>query len=205
MQIINLNKSYNQKTVFHDLKYRFDKGSVYWLQGRNGVGKSTLIRVLLGMEKADRGWIQDKQNRQLYIPEIPLTEEWLTIRENIDLLYKISGFPYPQFINWSEKLCIKEKDMDSLAMECSLGTNMKIAFSLLYSEVDIGFIVIDEAFSHFDQNMQKNMIDFLIEYAKQKNSIVLFTHHDSLEKANQFKTIKQIILEEGALYEARDV
>lgn len=56
MQIINLNKSYNQKTVFHDLKYRFDKGSVYWLQGRNGVGKSTLIRIFVGHGKS-RSWM----------------------------------------------------------------------------------------------------------------------------------------------------
>ena len=196
-----MSKSYEEKTLFCNLNYQFTEGTVYWLQGENGVGKSTLIRILLGMEKADGGFIQDKQSGQLYIPEIPLTEEWLTIRENIDLLYKISGFPYPQFINWSEQLRIKEADMNSLAVDCSLGTNMKIAFSLLYSEANIGFIVIDEAFSHIDKNMQKNILDFLIEYAEHRKSIVLFTHHDSLEKAYQSESMKQLILTRGGLYE----
>lgn len=201
MELINISKSYGNKLIFNNLNYKFQRGKVYWIHGKNGVGKSTLIRLLIGMECPDAGNINGKVGSTLYIPEIPLTEDWLTVSENIALLYKVSCLKALPNLDWGKCLLIKDEDMSSLSMNCSLGTNMKISFSLIYTESVIHLIVIDEAFSHIDQDFQICLIKRLKQYAELHNSIIIFTHHDSFNLENIFVTIKQLILTKERLYE----
>lgn len=201
MELVNVSKSYNDKLIFTNLNYTFHNGNVYWIQGKNGVGKSTLIRLLIGMEAPDTGNIKDRSLSTLYIPEIPLTEDWLTAAENITFLYKISHLKSPTNIDWEKCLSIKEEDMTSLCMNCSLGTNMKISFSLIFTETQLQLIVIDEAFSHLDQEAQLRLMKKLILYSKEHNSTVIFTHHDSLKTDEEIITnINELLLTKEGIY-----
>lgn len=198
MRIKEIAKSYGEKKIFQNLNYNFQSGKVYWLQGRNGVGKSTLLRLLLGIELPDRGEI-DVPSEKLYIPEIPLVEDWLTARENIEFLYRLAKLKQPENMEWEKQLEIKEKDMETLSVDCSLGTNMKLTFSLLYTETVLKLIIIDESLSHIDCNMQKKLLKQLIKYTENNDSIVIFTHHDNLEITDLEGKINIIKLDLGGI------
>ena len=202
MYLKNISKSYGEKFIFNNLTYTFHKGDVYWLQGKNGVGKSTLLKLILGIESPDSGEL-DIPAEKLYIPEIPLVEDWLTPRENIDLLYKLTRLKQPQNIDWEKELEITSKDMNTLSIDCSLGTNMKIIFSLLFTETILDLIIIDESLSHIDQFAQHKILNKLIEYTQANESIIIFTHHDNLNLENSESKINQIILRKEGLFDAK--
>lgn len=200
MNLINLSKKYGDRTIFSNVNYEFKKGNIYWIKGENGIGKSTFLRMLIGTESISSGEILDIPNKLLYIPEIQLTEDWLTIEENINFLYHISGATLDMEIDLKKTLNIKEVDYHTISMDCSTGTNMKVSFSLLFSKDNWDLIIIDEAFSHIDVKTQYDILNYINNICKTNGSIVIFTHHDSLME-NIDDLIKIIYLKKEGIYE----
>lgn len=55
LQVSQLQKSYGARTLFSDVSFSVSPGEVVGLVGRNGCGKSTLFKILMGVEEADQG------------------------------------------------------------------------------------------------------------------------------------------------------
>ena len=202
MQLVNLKKSYNDRSIFQKINYTFENGKIYWLKGENGIGKSTFLRSLIGIEKFTEGQIINLPKKILYIPEVELTEKWLTIKENITFLYKIAAINPDPNIEINKALNITPTDFNTMSMDCSTGTNMKIGFSLLYSENHWDLIIIDEAFSHIDLNTQNSLLQKLIDLSTKTNCIVIFIHHDDISKIFDDKIITLTLRKDG-IYESK--
>jgi len=200
LELKNLTKCYDEKIIFSNINYIFESGQVYWIKGENGVGKSTFIRMILGVDSITRGDIENIPIKKLYIPEVELCEKWLTINENIRFLYDIAGVTKDQEISLDEELNIK--DFNTLSMECSTGTNMKVGFSLIYASEKWDIIIIDEALAHIDLDTQRKIIKKLIELSKRDGTIVILTHHDDIV-SNDSKYINKLIMKKDGFYEER--
>lgn len=196
MKIENCTKEYDGKLILDDISFEFEQGNIYWLNGANGTGKSTLVRCLIGAEKFTNGQLISNHNNLLFIPECEVCEKWLTIQENIEYIYTIFKKKQPE-IDFGVELDIENKDFNDLSLNCSTGTNMKVGFSLLYTTEVWDIIIIDEAFSHLDTNVQKKICNKLLELAK-AGSIIIFTHHDILD--NEFtEQCSKLYLEAGKI------
>ncbi len=57
IELVHVNKSYKNSPVFNDLNITFDKGKSYGIMGRNGSGKSVLLKLIAGFAYADSGQI----------------------------------------------------------------------------------------------------------------------------------------------------
>ena len=55
VSVEGLSKSYGIKTLFEDLSFGINEGQKIALIAQNGTGKTTLLRILAGQEKADKG------------------------------------------------------------------------------------------------------------------------------------------------------
>lgn len=55
IDVINLSMKINEKRLFYNLNFRFKKGNIYVIKGKNGIGKSTFFDVLLGIEQDYEG------------------------------------------------------------------------------------------------------------------------------------------------------
>lgn len=68
----NISKSYVEETLFDNIKVTLNSGDTVGLVGRNGEGKTTLLRLLAGLEKPSEGIISWKQNVRIgYLNQIP--------------------------------------------------------------------------------------------------------------------------------------
>jgi ABC-type multidrug transport system ATPase subunit len=86
LRIHNLQKEYN-KPVIRNFSYAFEKKGLYLLRGESGVGKTTLFRLIAGLEKADSGSIEKSGKISMVFQEARLIPH-LTLLENLLIVKK---------------------------------------------------------------------------------------------------------------------
>ncbi|MGE5582485.1 MAG: ABC-F family ATP-binding cassette domain-containing protein [Bacillota bacterium] len=101
LQVENLNKFYGAVPVLRDVQLTIQPGEKWGLAGRNGCGKTTLIRILTGEEDFDGGAIHWAQNTRIgYLKQEPVFQTGLSIYQELrsnfqeldDLQARIAGF-----------------------------------------------------------------------------------------------------------------
>jgi len=84
MTIEGIAKSYADKILFADLSFGIDDEDKIGLVGVNGTGKSTLLKIIAGVERPDRGKISINSNLQIeYMPQSPNFDDQLTVLEQV--------------------------------------------------------------------------------------------------------------------------
>jgi len=80
----NLTKSYGEKVLFEDISFGIDAGEKIGIIGVNGTGKSTLLKILAGVEWADQGKVTMGNNVCLeYLPQNPEFEDEATVLQQV--------------------------------------------------------------------------------------------------------------------------
>ncbi|HET9234653.1 MAG TPA: ABC transporter ATP-binding protein, partial [Candidatus Eisenbacteria bacterium] len=88
--------------ILHNVGFRVSRGSVYGLLGHNGAGKSTTLKIVLGLMKpsAGRGRVLGEplgsvtaRARIGFLPENPYFYDYLTAREFLDTCAALTGIP----------------------------------------------------------------------------------------------------------------
>ncbi|MBS4032648.1 MAG: ATP-binding cassette domain-containing protein [Clostridiales bacterium] len=97
--LININTLGKRYALFtewalRDVSLTISRGEVYGLVGENGAGKTTLIRILLGLISPTKDRVSLSHSVRLgYVPEQPSFHYTLKVREHLNLVGGISGFP----------------------------------------------------------------------------------------------------------------
>ena len=82
LQVDQLTKSFGDRVLFSDLSFSIERGQKVGLIAPNGTGKSTLMRILLGLEPQDSGTvIYERDLRRAYLPQLPELMQQGTILE----------------------------------------------------------------------------------------------------------------------------
>jgi ABC transport system ATP-binding/permease protein len=82
LSVENLSKQYHQRQLFDNITFGIGQGQKVALIGRNGTGKSTLLKILAGVETADNGQVVYRSGTQVaYLPQHPKFNESNTVRE----------------------------------------------------------------------------------------------------------------------------
>lgn len=87
---------YGKDIIFDDLSVSFERGSLNVILGPNGVGKTTLVKIMLGILRPWRGEVlidgrPISKGEVAYLPQHNELFPWLTVRENVELPLKIRG------------------------------------------------------------------------------------------------------------------
>ncbi|MDD3340213.1 MAG: ABC-F family ATP-binding cassette domain-containing protein [Lachnospiraceae bacterium] len=155
LTIENLSKSYTERKLFDHADFSIQEMEKIGVIGINGMGKSTLLKIVAGVETPDEGNVIMGNNIRIgYLPQNPVEDGTIRDQARI-LLNKLERFepdtPY-------EKLSGGQRKCVALA-------------NILTRDVDI--LVLDEPTNHLDNAMSEWLEEFLIAY---KGALLMVTH-----------------------------
>ncbi len=171
--IKGLNKSFGENHVLRDLELELEDEGIYCLMGPSGMGKTTLLRIILGLEKKDSGSIEGiQQDRVTAMFQEDRLCPVLTPIENVALVCKKKAKKSEIRKNLAQILppaCLGQP-----ASELSGGMKRRVALARALYE-DGQLVVLDEPFTGLDSATKKEVIDYLLR--QRKNRILLVATH----------------------------
>jgi len=189
----HVRKVYDTKVAVDDLSFSIDAGMMFGLLGPNGSGKTSSIRMMIGMTLPDSGSVRlfgQPFDRSLlarvgYLPEERGLYKKMNVLEQLVFLGSLRGLHAAEARKrakaWCERLNIAEA-LGKKTEDLSKGMQQKIQFiSTLLHEPDL--IIMDEPFSGLDPVNAALLMDVLIEMRGKGRTILFSTHRmDQVEK-----------------------
>ncbi len=185
--IQNLSKSFGDKVVFSNFSARFAHGQKSSIMAASGKGKTTLFKVLLGLETKDGGTITGLETKKIatVFQEDRLCEN-LSARVNVAIASDASKKSI------EEGLCAiglsQEIDTPIFALSGGMKRRVAIMRALLF---DADVILMDEPFKGLDEDTKKKTIELVKNYTVGK-TLLLVTHTKDEQQA--LGTVHNIVL-----------
>lgn len=174
LTIEHLTKSYTERLLFDDTSFSINEGEKIGLIGINGTGKSTLLKIVAGLEVPDEGNVVKGRNLDIrFLSQNPIFHEGDTIIESI--VRENEGHDHVWDLESQAKAMLTRlgfTDFDSKVETLSGGQRKRVALvSVLLSTVDI--LVLDEPTNHLDSSMADWLEDYLRRF---KGALLMVTH-----------------------------
>ena len=170
IEIKNLSKSYNGKIIFENLSLNIKKGECTAFSGQSGLGKTTLLRCITGLEKADSGSIYGMENmKKSFIFQENRLLPHLSVLQNILCVTSDKD----KALHYLEKtFLIDDKSKKCSQLSGGMKRRLAIAKALTFGG---DFYYLDEPLRELDAATNEKIILLLKEEIKGKTSI-LITH-----------------------------
>ena len=185
LDLINLSKKFGDQKVTDDISIEFEGGKIYGLVGRNGSGKSVLLKLICGFYAPTNGKIllngvdfssenSFPENTRALI-EKPNFLPDLTGYENLLLLASIQNkIGKDEILDVMIKLNM-EQEIDKKFSKYSLGTKQKLGIAqVLMENPDV--MIFDEPFNGVEKETAKDVRNLLLEEKKKGKIIIIATH-----------------------------
>lgn len=186
LEIVNLCKSYNDKEVLKNINFTFEKGKIYGLLGRNGVGKTTFFNSINSDISIDSGkfFLDNEygkniiQNKDIgYVTSTPFVPEFLTGKEFLQFYLDVNKDnikDIKEIDEYFDLVKLKKEDQNKLLKEYSHGMKNKIQILInIISNPKV--ILLDEPLTSLDIVVQEDMKK-LFKSLKKDHIIILSTH-----------------------------
>ena len=182
---INLSCIRDDRELFTDLNFRLQNGQVLLLEGENGSGKTSLLRILCGFREPDAGqvnWCNSSINDaqyfadMAYIGHLDGVKKELSVLENlkVSLALGLTGrYSIPEAL---KKVQLAAYD-DVLVQALSAGQKRRLSLARLLITHNVLWI-LDEPFTSLDKQGIKLIETLMIEHCANGGMIVLTSHHD---------------------------
>jgi ABC-2 type transport system ATP-binding protein len=186
LKIENIYKSFGDRKTLKDINFSVNNNEIFGFIGLNGVGKTTLIKIIIDLLDCDSGDIKifgenhkscnSRQNIS-YLPEKFQPSNHLT---GIDFLKLNLGFHNIKFDPQEAEILAKNLDLDPRFLpekisRYSKGMTQKIGLIASFLTKN-KLIILDEPMSGLDPKARINLKKQLLNYKKQGNSIFFSSH-----------------------------
>ena len=178
-------KRVKEHCVLDDVSFSVKKGEVMGIIGRNGCGKSTMLKLLSKILRPDGGEVRIKGKVACLIELGAGFHPDMTGRENVYINASIFGISQKTVNQRMEKIIEFSgigDYIDERVRNYSSGMYLRLAFSVAIN-VDADILLVDEILAVGDIQFQKKCMDKLDEFKKSGGTIVLVTH--SVDQAKE--------------------
>ena len=159
----HLSKSYHRKTVVQDLSFAVPEGNVFALLGSNGAGKSTTIKMILGLVKKEAGTVTVPTHTTIgYSPETPYFPPFLTAMEVLVYYAKLQKLPHKTIHEEAQKLlaCVGLENSHTKIRHYSKGMLQRLALAqALLGNPQI--LILDEPCAGLDAMGRVEMLELI--------------------------------------------
>lgn len=195
LNVEKMSKSFTDKILFDKVSLGISEGDKIGVIGINGTGKSTLLRIIAGLEEPDEGGVVKGKNIRIeLLPQIPEFDENLNILENV-VKGKKAKEEYRDLEGEAKAMLLKLSipEVTGSTQTLSGGQKKRVALvRTLLTPADI--LILDEPTNHLDDTMAEWLEDYLIKY---QGAFLMVTHDRYfLDKV----TNKIVEIDKGGLY-----
>lgn len=178
LSVRNLQKAFGSQRVIRDLSFDLARGERLALFAPSGAGKTTLIRILAGLETADGGTCIFRAERPVTVFQEPRLFPHLTVEENIRLPFTATGQKFTaelndRLMNW---LIVCELERAAGQYPCQLSGGMKQKVAIIRTMLARpSFVLMDEPFQSIGMESKQEIIQYML--ADCPNLTLLFITH----------------------------
>ncbi|MCI5759209.1 ABC transporter ATP-binding protein [Bilifractor sp. LCP19S3_H10] len=205
LQVEHVSKMIKGVEILQDISFSLDKGCICGLQGKNGCGKSMLLRVLCGLVLPSEGEViidGKKLDRRHSFPEScgvliesPGFLNNYTVMDNLESLAEIRGVIGKDEIEAVLKRVGMFDNRNKKFRQCSLGMKQKVGIAAAIMEKP-DLILLDEPTNALDQKSTENFWR-LIQEEKERGALIIVASHDLADLGNAAD--KVYCMEEGRI------
>jgi len=175
----------DDRVLFEQLAFELVSGQVLLLEGKNGSGKTSLLRILCGFREPDAGdilWcgdaIKDSQfyAQMAYVGHLDGIKKELTVLENLKMTLALSSSGQYSIDEALAKVHLAGYD-DILVQALSAGQKRRLSLARLLITENVLWI-LDEPFTSLDKHGIALIETLMTEHCANGGMIVLTSHHD---------------------------
>lgn len=189
VEINRLNVSFGKQQILKSLSCQIMPRDFFIIYGENGVGKSTLIKALLGMIKAQSGKIKRPSLHQIgYVPQFRNidTEYPLSIKEFVALNYHTAFVPWQTRHEKVEMHKVLDQTrlttIENLPLGLASGGEKQHAYLAQAIINRPQLLILDEATASLDSYAKYELLDIVAKLRQQGLTIIFITHDWALAK-----------------------
>ncbi|WP_254206555.1 ABC transporter ATP-binding protein [Nocardia alni] len=196
MEVVGVHHSYGRRSVLRGIDMALPGGALVGIVGENGVGKSTLLRILSGEMRPSRGTVRHR-GRFGYCPQQVILNNAFTVRQHLEFFaaaYAIEDLRRAQEV--MEILRFSEYAGER-ASTLSGGTRQKLNLTLAVMH-DPQVLLLDEPYQGFDWETYLRFWDLVAQFRDTGRSVLVVSHlaHD-IDKLDQVWRLRDGVLQGG--------
>ena len=185
VRLVNVSKAFGDKQVQTNFSLALEPGKTTAIMGASGRGKTTIARLIAGLEHADAGEVKVDGQRISFLFQEDRLLPWLNVYDNLAIVN-----PDPSKILEVLKAVGLESDQWKLPGELSGGMSYRVAMARAFL-YNAGLLIADEPFRGLDEETRESVIAGLWNRGIEHKTVLLITHSqsDADELADKVVTI----------------
>ena len=171
--ITDLCKSFDDNEILKNVNITLEDSSIYCLMGASGIGKTTLLRILMGLERADSGCISriDTKNISCMFQEDRLIPD-LSAIDNVRIVLRRKNNRAEVRNNLLSILPDDSLDLPVSSLSGGMKRRVALARALSYPGK---LIILDEPFTGLDKDTKLNVINYILKM-RNNRTLLIATH-----------------------------
>lgn len=191
MQVIlnNITKGFQSKAIFKNFSYTFESPGIYAIIGDSGVGKTTLLRMIAGLDNKYSGEILGSgiKNTSFAFQEYRLFPTITALENTVIANGELSDVALKQrAIDLLTKLGFSKNDLALLPSELSGGMKQRVSLVRAFLR-DTPILLLDEPTKELDETIRKSLYDIIKEESKKRLVIMVSHQNDDFEELSAQK------------------
>ncbi len=180
IRLKNICKRFGKKIIFKDFSLDIQDTGIVALKGASGCGKTTLLRIIAGLDKKYTGKVEYGDIKRIsYVFQEPRLLPESDALENVMLVLDKSSDSEKKATEALQKMGLGD-ELHTYPNQMSGGMKQRVAIARALA-YDGDILLLDEAFNGIDSERTKEIMDIIVEYAKNKPCIFVTHNDDQIE------------------------